>query len=81
MDQIMCSLKWLIYLVYLDDVLVFARSFDELLNRLDTVLSAIEKAGLLLQPKKCVFGTNKIVHLGFVISSEGKKSRCVHSGP
>lgn len=44
----------------MDDVLVFARSFNELLERLDTVLSVVDEAGLLLTAKKCVFG-----NLGF----------------
>ena len=40
-------------LVYLDDVLVLGRTFDQHLENLDSVLQAIDKAGLKLKLSKC----------------------------
>jgi Reverse transcriptase (RNA-dependent DNA polymerase) len=40
-------------LVYVDDVVVFARSFDELTVRLKEVLDRIREAGLKLKSSKC----------------------------
>ena len=37
-------------MVYLDDVIMFGRTFQESLTRLDHVLSAIRNAGLKLHP-------------------------------
>ena len=53
-------------LVYLDDVIIFARSFEELLVNLDEVLKLIKEANLKLQPEKCIFGEKKVKYLGLL---------------
>ena len=58
-------------LVYLDDVLVFGSSFKEHLANLQVVFEAIRKAGLKLNPKKCVFAETKVKFLGYELSGEG----------
>ncbi|XP_063843977.1 uncharacterized protein LOC135090825 [Scylla paramamosain] len=47
-DQVFVTL-----LVYLDDLLVFARSVDEHLDRLEGMLKLLRKHGLKLKPSKC----------------------------
>ena len=49
MDIVLSGLKWKSCLVYLDDVVVFTKNFDEHLVTLDLILSVIEKAGLRLK--------------------------------
>ncbi|XP_057376543.1 uncharacterized protein LOC130697744 [Daphnia carinata] len=71
MDRVLAGLKWHMCLVYLDDILVFGRSFDEHLTRLELVLTALERANLTLNIDKCVFGATKVSHLGHVIDAEG----------
>lgn len=71
MDQVLKHLKWTHCLVYLDDVSVFADSFDVHLERLEAVLSALQAAGLKLNPKKCSFVTNSMLNLGHIIDGEG----------
>ncbi len=58
-------------LVYLDDVLIFGKSFQEHQERLDCVLKALEKAGLTLNVSKCFFATYIIFHLGHIIDENG----------
>jgi hypothetical protein len=58
-------------LVYLDDVLVFGKTFEEHQKRLECVLIALEKAGLTLNVSKCIFATNRIFHLGHIIDENG----------
>ena len=58
-------------LVYLDDVLVFGSSFEEHLANLQVVFEAIRKAGLKLNPRKCVFAETKVKFLGYELSGEG----------
>lgn len=70
-DTVLATLKWQICLVYMDDILVFSKTFVEHLDRLEQVLDAIEAAGLLLQLKKCSFASDRTVYLGHVISKEG----------
>ena len=57
--------------MYIDDVLVFARSFKEHCERLDAVLGRIEEAGLKLKPSKCEFGTSEVNYLGFQVTDNG----------
>ena len=58
-------------LVYLDDVLVIGRSFEQYLENLEAVLEAICKAGLKLKPSKCHFAQSSADFLGFTISDSG----------
>ena len=52
MDKVLRGLNWKQCLVYIDDILVFGRTFDEHSQRLDAVLNRIGAAGLLLKPSK-----------------------------
>ncbi|UYV64119.1 hypothetical protein LAZ67_2006616, partial [Cordylochernes scorpioides] len=45
-DSVLGSLKWNMCLCYLDDIVVYAPTFEEHLRRLQLVLSCIQKAGL-----------------------------------
>lgn len=49
MDTILRGLKWDICMCYLDDVIIFGRSFEEHNSRLAIVLDRIEELGLLLK--------------------------------
>ncbi len=71
MNGLLKGLTWRRCLVYLDDVIIFARSFDELLVNLEEVLKRIKEANLKLQPEKCVFGAKKVRYLGFELSDKG----------
>jgi hypothetical protein len=71
MDKILRGLTWKQCLVYIDDVLVFAKDFNEHCCRLDAVLGRIGDAGLKLKPAKCEFGTSEVNYLGFQISEKG----------
>ncbi|CAB4007282.1 Transposon Ty3-G Gag-Pol poly, partial [Paramuricea clavata] len=58
-------------LVYLDDVLVVGRTFDQHLENLDDVLQAIDRAGLRLKLSKCSFAKPSVDFLGFTVSAAG----------
>lgn len=55
----------------MDDVVIFGRTFDEHLARLDAVLSSIEEAGLVLNLEKCRFCIPELPYLGHILSYEG----------
>jgi len=42
-------------LVYLDDVIIFGKSFDEMLENLKMVFSRFREVNLKINPKKCSF--------------------------
>jgi transposase InsO family protein len=71
MDNLLRHLKWTMCLCYLDDIIVFSETFDDHLSRLTTVLQCIQNAGLILNPKKCLFGAEEIKILGHRVSGKG----------
>lgn len=71
MELALSQLQWTSCLIYLDDVVVFGRTFDEHVRRLNEVLSRIHAAGLKLKPSKCHLLKEKVVFLGHVVSKEG----------
>lgn len=71
MDVILSGLKWNQCLVYLDDVLIFAPSFHEMINRMERVFSRIRQADMTINPKKCIFACESILYLGHIITPEG----------
>jgi hypothetical protein len=55
-------------LVYLDDIIVFSKSFNEHLAHLEQVLLALHAKQLVLNPPKCVFAADQIDYLGHTIT-------------
>ena len=53
MDAVLAGLECTSCLVYLDDVIVIGRSFEEHLNNLKAVFERFKQNGLSLHPKKC----------------------------
>ena len=71
MEHVLAGLQWKICLLYLDDVIVFSKTFGDHLDRLSQVLARIGKAGLKVSPKKCHFFQSSVQVLGHVVSAEG----------
>src|ERR1700722_12984927 len=73
MDTVLAGLKWQCCLVFLDDVLIFSRTFDQHMKDLRAVLSRLQTAGLKLKPSKCHFCCTDIKYLGYIITPNGIK--------
>ena len=71
MQVVLAGLEWSSCFVYIDDILVASRSFEEHLSHIKEVFSRLRKAGLCLKPKKCSFLCDQVVYLGHVISKKG----------
>ena len=63
-------------LVYLDDIVIYAKTEKEGLELLGKVLQRLREAQLKLSPKKCHLFRNKTSFLGHIVSSDG-----VHTDP
>ena len=63
--------NWIKCLIYLDDILIFANSVEQHLDRLRSIFQRIREAGLKLSPKKCNFLLKEVKYLGHTISSNG----------
>ncbi|UYV77009.1 hypothetical protein LAZ67_14002807, partial [Cordylochernes scorpioides] len=70
MDKILKGLKWTMAVCYLDDIVVYSKSFNEHLHRLEIILQCLDKAELRLNPKKCLFGTKRIRVFGHLVDSK-----------
>ena len=71
MELVLKGLHWKICLIYLDDVIVMGRTFEEELERLKEVFERLARAGLKLKPKKCFLFQKRVSYLGHVVTEEG----------
>ena len=53
MEECLGDLHLRICFIYLDDIIIFAKSFEEHLERLQMVFEKLREAGIKLSPKKC----------------------------
>ena len=68
MDNILGDLRCL---VYLDDMIAHAKTFELELQRLTHIFSRLRTAILKLNPKKCELFWHRVKFLGHVVSKEG----------
>ena len=71
MQSTMSDFIFQLLLVYLDDLLVYSKTFGEHLAHLDRLLQRIIDAGLKLKMDKCQFLRRQVHYLGHAISAEG----------
>lgn len=71
MEMVLRGLPWKTCLVYLDDVLIYSRSFSEHLKHLEEILSRFQSSGLKLNPSKCCLARDQVTFLGHVVSKNG----------
>src|SRR6266540_1708912 len=58
-------------LIYLDDIIIYSKTWKGHLNHLRLVFEALREAGLMVKVKKYEFAKKKLKFLGHVISREG----------
>ena len=73
METILGSHIRSIALVYVDDVIIYGANIRQLLERLDTILGLLVRAGLTIKAQKCQFGMTELLYLGYLISKNGVK--------
>jgi len=71
MELVLAWLNWHTALVYIDDIVIYSRTFSEHLIAIEQVLAAVDRAQLQVKPVKCHFAQRKITFLGHIVSSEG----------
>ena len=60
--------------VYLDDIIVHAQSFQDELDRLREIFSRLRNANLKLNPKKCLLFQEEVSYLGHRITCSGTQT-------
>ena len=86
MQLILRGMLGICAMVFIDDILVYSRTFEQHLLDLDRVLSCIGQAGMTINMDKCSFFSPSVEYLGHVISDEGirvchKKVEAVRAFP
>eukprot|EP01018_Ginkgo_biloba_P032120 Gb_01095 [translate_table: standard] len=59
--------------VYLDDIVVYSKSWPEHMQHLRKVLDTLRWEKLFINLEKCSFAQTELKYLGFIVSSEGLK--------
>ena len=71
METVLGGLAHNTCMVYLDDILVVGKTFEEHLQNLETVFQRLKSAGLRLKPEKCCFSSRKVESFGYIVSEQG----------
>ena len=75
MELVMSGLTYDVCLVYLDDILIFSKTFNEHLDRLATVFGILDWYALKLKPSKCSLFQRKVSFLGSSMQIAGIGTR------
>ena len=86
MELVLSGLHWHICVIYLDDIIIFGKTFSEMIKNLDMVLERFAQAGLKLKSQKCQLFKKEVDFLGHVINEQGvhtnpQKIECVKNWP
>ena len=71
MELALQGLQWHICIIYIDDIIVFSKSFEEHIDRLRLIFDRMRDANLRLKPKKCELLKQEVTFLGHRVSENG----------
>ena len=54
-------------IVYLDDILVFSRTWDEHVKHVKQILDVLKRENLYVKLSKCEFGRTSLNYLGYIV--------------
>jgi len=73
MNHVFSNMIDLGLLVYMDDFLIYAKTKEEYDQKVKEVLARLQENWLAVSPDKCVWKTQEVEFLGYVIGREGIK--------
>ncbi|KAK3101184.1 hypothetical protein FSP39_001606 [Pinctada imbricata] len=71
MEDCFAGLNMEICFIYLDDLIVFSKTYEEQLDRLEKVFTRMREEGLKLSPSKCEFFKRRVKYIGHMVSENG----------
>ncbi|GBB96358.1 hypothetical protein RclHR1_27350003 [Rhizophagus clarus] len=73
MDEILSEYIGEFVVVYIDDIMIYSKSFEEHMEHLEKVLRKLKEKNIILKLKKCKFGERNIEFLGHIVGRDGLK--------
>lgn len=85
-ESVLTGLHWKICLIYLGNIIVTGKSFEDMISNLESVLKRFAEAGVKLKPRKCQLFKREVTFLGHVITRHGiktdpEKTECIKLWP
>jgi len=71
MADVLAGLLYYICELYLDDLIAYADTFEEYLERLEIIFQRLRERGITVNPEKAKFLMNEVEYLGYLLSKEG----------
>ena len=71
MDTLLGDLLYKTVMVYLDDIVIYTKTWEEHLAMLDEVFQRLRAAGLKASPSKCEIAQEQLLYLGHMVTREG----------
>jgi hypothetical protein len=86
MDDVLIPFTNSFVVVYLDDILIFNRTWEEHMQHIQQVLSTLQQHKLYANLEKCSFGMNMVQYLGYLADEHGvhfdpTKIQVIHDWP
>jgi hypothetical protein len=86
MDDVLRPFTNSFVVVYLDDILIFRRTWEEHMRHIQQVLSTLRQHKLYANLEKCSFGMNRVQYLGYIVDEHGvhvdpAKIQVIHDWP
>lgn len=71
MEKVLSNLSWNMCMVYLDDIIILSKTFEEHIENLRQVFERLKSANLKMNLKKCCILQKQVSFLGHVVSENG----------
>jgi hypothetical protein len=71
MEECLGDLHLKICFIFLDNIIIFPRTYEDHVERLQQVFNRLRAAGLNLSPKKCNFLMEQMKYVGHIVSKDG----------
>lgn len=86
MEEILGDLNLKVCCIFIDDIIILGKSYEEHLHNIKLVFDKIREANLKLAPGKCEFFKRKVKYVGHIVSEKGiqidkQKTEVVTSWP
>ena len=71
MNQVFAALNRKFVLIFVDDILIYSKSYTDHVQHLQEVFEIISQHNFFLKPSKCSFAQQQLEYLGHIISAQG----------